>query len=104
MGNMPLIRVGALSDLPENSVMELSVGDNFYAICNVDGQITALNGVCPHQGGPLGQGNITGGRLMCPWHAWEFDCHTGINVDDPDERVPTYSVKVEGNEVFLQVP
>jgi len=101
---MPLIKVAALSEVPPDSVIEVSVGDNRYAICNLSGEIRALDGICPHQGGYLGQGNVADGRVICPWHAWEFDCRTGESHLDPDQRVPTYPVKVEGNEIFLQVP
>jgi nitrite reductase (NADH) small subunit len=101
---MPFVKVAALSDLPENAVIEVSVGEELYAICNVGGSITALSGVCLHQGGPLGQGNIADGRLICPWHAWEFDCRTGANLDDPSACVATYPVKVEGPDILLQVP
>ena len=71
---------------------------------SVAGEIRALDGLCPHQGGYLGQGNVADGRLICPWHAWEFDCRTGENCLDPDQRVPTFPVKVEGADIFLQVP
>lgn len=101
---MPFIKVATISDVPPDSVIEVSVGDSLYAICNIRGEIRGLDGVCPHQGGYLGQGNIADGRLICPWHGWEFDCHTGENCFDPDQRVPTYAVKVEGNEILLQVP
>ena len=101
---MPFVKVGALSGVPENSVIEVSVGDDLYAICNVRGNLHALSGTCLHQGGPLGQGQVADGRVICPWHAWEFDCRTGENIDDPTQRVPTYEVKVEGDDILLQVP
>ncbi len=101
---MPFIKVGRASDLPEDSVMEVTVGEDLYAICNVAGSLHALSGVCLHQGGPLGQGQLAEGRVVCPWHAWEWDCRTGENVDDPTQRVATYPVKVEDGDIFLQVP
>jgi nitrite reductase/ring-hydroxylating ferredoxin subunit len=101
---MPFIKVATLAELPPDSVMEVSVGETLYAICNVAGEIRALDGICPHQGGYLGQGNVADGRLICPWHAWEFDCRTGENCLDSDQRVPTYPVKVEGPDILLQVP
>lgn len=101
---MAFIKVGSLSALPENSVTEVTIGENQYALCNVDGTIRALSGVCLHQGGPLGQGQVADGRLICPWHAWEWDCHTGENCDDPAERVATYDVKIEGDDILIQVP
>ncbi|MBZ5575829.1 MAG: Rieske (2Fe-2S) protein [Acidobacteriia bacterium] len=101
---MPFVKVASLSDLPVDSVIEVTLGDNLYALCNDRGTIRALSGVCAHQGGPLGQGQIANGRLMCPWHAWEFDCRTGENCDDPGARVATFEVRLEGNEILLQVP
>jgi nitrite reductase/ring-hydroxylating ferredoxin subunit len=101
---MPFVKVATVAEVPENSVLEVSIGEDFYAICNVDGTITALSGVCLHEGGPLGQGNIAGGRLVCPWHGWEFDCRTGVNSYDSSECVATYTVKVEGSDILLQVP
>jgi nitrite reductase/ring-hydroxylating ferredoxin subunit len=104
MESMRFVKVGALYDVPENSVIEVSVGDQLYAICNVRGDLHALSGTCLHQGGPLGQGQVSDGRLMCPWHAWEYDCRTGECIDDPTQRVPTYEVKVEGDDILLRVP
>jgi len=101
---MPLIKVASLSEVPPDSVIEVSVGETLYAICNVGGEISALSGICLHQGGPLGQGNLADGRVVCPWHAWEFDCRTGENSFDPEQCVATYSVQVQGDNILLQVP
>ncbi len=102
---MPFERVCALAELPSNSVLEAVVRNEAYAICNVNGEITVLYGVCPHAGGPLGQGQIgSSGRLICPYHMWEFDCATGKSAFVSSMRVPTYPVKVEGEEVFADLP
>jgi nitrite reductase (NADH) small subunit len=101
---MPSIKVGTLAELPPNSVKEVLVGHQPYAICNVEGTLRGLSGVCPHRGGPLGQGQIHDGRIMCPFHMWEFDCVTGEYDYEPTKRVPTFPVTVEGEDVFLQVP
>ena len=101
---MPFVKVATLADVPENSVTEVSVEGNYYAICNVRGSIHALSGVCNHQGGPLGQGQIADGHLICPWHAWEFDCRTGANCDAPGGGVATYPVRLEGDEILVQGP
>ncbi|HWB85574.1 MAG TPA: Rieske (2Fe-2S) protein [Bryobacteraceae bacterium] len=101
---MPLVPVGRLSDLPRDSVMEVAIGEDLYAICNVGGTIRALSGVCIHSGGPLGQGQIHKGRLICPYHLWEFDCRTGEYDCNPAQRVATFEVKVEAGQILLQVP
>ena len=101
---MPLVKVAQFSQLPPDSVTEVAVGSDTYALCNVDGRVTALSGVCLHRGGPLGQGAIHNGRVMCPWHAWEWDCKTGANDYDPSKKLATFEVRVDGDDVLLAVP
>ncbi len=101
---MPLVPVGKLSALPPGSVMEAMVGDHPYAVCNLGGTLHAIDGVCLHQGGPLGQGQMHEGRVVCPYHLWEFDCRTGEYDYDPARRVATFDVHVENDRILLQVP
>lgn len=101
---MAFVKVGSLAALPPGSVMEAAVGENTYAICNVAGELHAYDGVCPHAGGPLGEGIIDGDRLICPWHAWEYDCRTGVNDYDENVRLAKFPVKAEGDDVLLDVP
>ena len=83
--------------------MEVVVDTFPYAVCNVGGAIHALSGVCLHLGGPLGQGQIHDGRVVCPYHMWGFDCLTGECDQNPALRVATYEVKVEGDDILMQV-
>lgn len=101
---MAFVKVGELSKLPAGSVMEATVGAETYAICNIDGGLHAMGGVCPHEGGPLGQGEIEGNMLVCPWHAWQYDCRTVVNDFDEDVRLTTYSVRVDGNDILIDIP
>jgi len=101
---MPPVKVASLAQLPPNSVTEVCIGDTTYALCNVGGRLTALNGTCLHRGGPLGQGTLHGNFVVCPWHAWEWDCQTGANDFDPTQKVSTFTVKVEGDDILLDVP
>lgn len=82
--------------------MEVKVGDKPYAICNVDGQLEALEGTCPHRGGPLGHGALHGETLVCPWHAWEFNCRTGKDVTG-GPGVAKVAVKTEGDDILIDV-
>jgi nitrite reductase/ring-hydroxylating ferredoxin subunit len=101
---MPLVKVAQLSQLPPDSVTEVAVGGDVYALCRVGGRVSALSGVCLHRGGPLGQGAIHEGRVLCPWHAWEWDCRTGANSFDPAQKVATFEVRVEGDDILLAIP
>jgi len=101
---MPFVKVGSFSALPPGSVMEIQVGDGTYAVCNAEGEVHALDGICPHAGGPLGQGALHGTTLVCPWHAWEYDCRSGANEMDEGLRVAKVPVKIEGDDILIDVP
>jgi nitrite reductase (NADH) small subunit len=101
---MPLVKVGSLAALPPGSVIEVLVGDGTYAICNARGEIHALEGICPHAGGPLGQGALHGTTLVCPWHAWEYDCRSGANEMDDGLRLPKVPVTIQGDDILIDVP
>jgi nitrite reductase (NADH) small subunit len=97
-----LTKVASLAALPPDSVTEVLVNGHHYAICNVNGVVRALDGVCIHRGGPLGQGQIHDGHVVCPFHLWEFDCATGEYDFDPTKRVATYPVTVEGDDILIE--
>ena len=73
-------------------------------LCRVENQVYAVDGLCPHSGGPLGQGAFHGRMLVCPWHAWEFDCTTGAHDRNPACRLKTYPVTISNGEVFVELP
>jgi nitrite reductase (NADH) small subunit len=98
---MAFVKVGSLAALPPGSVTAVTVGEAAYAICNVEGELHALDGVCPHAGGPLGEGNVEGNMVICPWHAWAYDCRTGENDYDPAVKLNTFPVKAEGGDILI---
>ena len=67
------------------------------------GQVYALDNACAHRGGPLGEGDLEGSVVMCPWHAWRWDVTTGANVNNPAVKVACFPVTVTGGEVFVEV-
>ncbi|HWP84262.1 MAG TPA: non-heme iron oxygenase ferredoxin subunit [Terriglobia bacterium] len=95
------VKVAAVSDLPPGKVAQVAIGDRTIALCNVDGTFYALDNVCIHRGGPLGEGYLEGDKLECPWHAWQFNVKTGCLTANPREKVPTFEVKVEGSDVLV---
>ncbi len=95
------IRIASADECPPGSVRECVADDRMVALFNVDGQFYALDGVCPHQGGPLGQGQLNGCIVTCPWHGWQFDVRTGQHQINARLVHPQFSVKVENGEVFV---
>jgi nitrite reductase (NADH) small subunit len=100
---MAFTKVAAIENLPAGSLFEARVGEDTYAVCNVDGEVYAYDGVCPHAGGPLGQGALHGETLVCPWHAWEFNCRTGASDLDESLKLEKFPVKIENGDVLIDV-
>ena len=101
---MAYVRVAASRDLPEGSMLEVTVGEGCYALCNVEGEVHAIAGLCLHRGGRLAEGALHGTKVVCPWHAWEWDCRTGVNDYNPEQRTATYDVRIEGEDILIDIP
>lgn len=92
------------SELPGlNSAKEFPCGKKEICIANVNGEFSALDNVCLHQGGPLGQGMIENGKVVCPWHGWAWDPKTGEAVQNPRARIAVYPMKIENGDVLIEV-
>ncbi len=97
------IPVANVADCPPGSCMELAVAGRIVAIFNVDGDFHALDGVCPHQGGPLGKGQLEGQIVTCPWHGWQFDVRSGQHQINPTLRQPRFGVHVADERIMISV-
>jgi nitrite reductase (NADH) small subunit len=97
------IRIAAVDDCPPGEAREYVVEDRIIALFQVDGQFYALDGICPHQGGPLGRGTVCGRIVTCPWHGWQFDVVTGEHQASRSLQQPGFPVKVEGQDIFVAV-
>ena len=101
------IRVCSTDDCPPGEARELVAGDRIVALFNVDGQYRALDGVCPHQGGPLGEGSIENGLLRCPWHGFEYDLTSGLPLaGEPDHRrmrLRHFKARFQGDDVIVEI-
>ena len=101
MGNFT--KLATQSDLPgPNEAREFPCGDKMICVANVSGEISAMENVCLHRGGPLGQGVIEGGKIICPWHGWAWDPKTG-QAQMPGAKVAVYPVKVESGDVLIEI-
>ena len=98
-----LVKICDKRELPKaGDVKEFSAGGRAFCLANLDGVIALWIMKCPHHGGPLGEGMIEDGKVVCPWHAWTFDPVTGAS-SEANEKVAVYPVSTKGDEVFLEV-
>jgi nitrite reductase (NADH) small subunit len=100
---MPLVAVAKLAEVPLGKSIEAIIDAESYVVCNHNGVIHVLDGICPHRNGPLGAGNFADGKVICPYHGWEFDCATGEYDLNPLVRIRTYPVTIEGGEVRIEI-
>ncbi len=98
------IRIASKSELPApDEAKEFPAGDKLVCVANVGGQYHAMDNVCVHRGGPLGQGVIMGGKVICPWHGWVYDPKTGVPDVNPRVKVDVYPIKIEGDDVLVEM-
>ena len=100
--SMQLHRVLAADELPEGRVTTVAAGHKSVALVHYDGQFSALDNHCPHQGGPLGEGSIENGLLRCPWHGFDYCPLDGRSPGFEDEAI-TYPLEIRDGEVFIGV-
>jgi nitrite reductase (NADH) small subunit len=95
------VKVLPVSALPPGATAEVSVGENEYALCNLNGEIHALDNICPCSGGPLGQGVLQGNLLVCPWHGRRYDCRTGVHHFDSNVKVAKFAVRIRDGDILI---
>ena len=98
------IRVASVSDVPPGSSKEVIAEDRVVALFNVAGEFHALDGVCPHAGGPLGEGALSGTTVTCPWHGWQFDVRTGKHGVAKSVVQPRFPVRIDQDVVWVELP
>ncbi len=99
------VKIGSKADLPgSDEAKEFPCGESkIICVANVGGEFSALDNVCLHRGGPLGQGVIADGTLICPWHGWQYNPKTGEAIHSPGAKVAVYPIKVEGDDVLVEI-
>jgi NAD(P)H-dependent nitrite reductase small subunit len=97
------VRVAALDELQPGRGKLVQVEGRQIALFKVDGGVRAISAVCPHEGGPLDEGELEGERVYCPWHAYDFDLNTGACSIVPELRAPTYPVAIEDDQVLVEL-
>jgi nitrite reductase/ring-hydroxylating ferredoxin subunit/DMSO/TMAO reductase YedYZ heme-binding membrane subunit len=95
------VRVCRADEIPDTRARVLRLGDERVAVYRYDGKVSAIGSVCQHQYGPLGEGKVVDGCVVCPWHGYEYHPATGASPPPFTEKVPTYRVRVADGVVFV---
>jgi sulfoxide reductase heme-binding subunit YedZ len=101
LGSDGFVDVCDVRDIPETRARPVCLSGERVAVYRYNGTVSAVSGVCRHQNGPLAEGKIVGGCIVCPWHGYEYDPVTGCAPPPFTEKLPTFSVKVIGTRVLV---
>jgi len=96
-------RLCAAGDLPPGTGRTFHVEGREIALFNVDGRFHAIDNVCCHAGGPLGEGMLRGAVVTCPWHSWQFDVTTGRSLMSELLGVNRFDVRVRDGWVEVSI-
>lgn len=92
--------VAKLSDLKKAGVLPVQIGKKMVALFWLDGEVVAYEDLCPHRAGPLSEGEIKDGEVICPWHQSRFELKTGKVLCGPATRsLKQVEVKIEGDSI-----
>jgi nitrite reductase/ring-hydroxylating ferredoxin subunit len=97
------VTVASVDDVPAGSSKVVLADGRLLALFNVDGTFYALDNTCLHRGGPVGEGDLEGTVVTCPWHGFQYDVTTGRNVFDPEVGLETFPVRVADGQVQVAV-
>ncbi|HEY1985902.1 MAG TPA: Rieske (2Fe-2S) protein [Terracidiphilus sp.] len=98
------VRICSQSELPRTGeVREFTAAGRAFCVANLNGTISVLDGVCPHEGGPLGEGSLEEGRVVCPWHSYAFDLQTGLSEQDAELKAGVLPATVEQGELRVKL-
>ena len=101
---MVVKRIASTSEVPPGEVRVFEVDGHSIALANVAGEYLAIDNLCTHDGGPLGDGTLWDSQVECPRHGARFDLRTGRAVTLPAVRgVQAYRVQVEGDDVQVEL-
>jgi nitrite reductase/ring-hydroxylating ferredoxin subunit len=97
------VKVANIDEVAEGQGRVVEAEGRTLALFNVEGSFYALDNACAHRGGPLGEGDLEGRVVVCPWHAWRWDVTTGRNANNPAVTMACYPVRVEADGVFIEL-
>lgn len=90
-----------VKDIKNDCAKVVTLNGENIAIFKYDGKLSAINNVCKHQNGPLGEGKVIDGCVTCPWHGYQYEPHNGSSPPPFTEKVSTYALRLDGEKVFV---
>lgn len=100
---MPFALATRKDEVPVGTIREFQLDGKSVALANVEGKFFAVNNVCLHRGGPLGEGELDRQVVTCPWHGWQFDVTNGQLLTNAAVTLACYPVEIRGDDIFVDI-
>jgi nitrite reductase/ring-hydroxylating ferredoxin subunit len=95
------VDVCGADEIPDRRARTVCLSGERVAVFRYDGRVSAVSNVCRHQNGPLGEGKVVDGCIVCPWHGYEYKPADGCAPPPFTEKLPTFAVKVVDGRVLV---
>lgn len=95
------IKVLKAEDLPIGKSAIVLVDGQEIAVFNYKNEYFAILNKCPHKGGPLGEGRVQEGIVVCPNHEWRFELKTGNSMQNPEMKVKIFPVRIKDEKIYV---
>ncbi len=99
------VQITGVENIPLREGRATQVGGHVFAIFNLGDRFLAVENRCPHRGGPLADGIVSGTTVVCPLHAWKADLTTGTVTNQPDQLqcVKTFRTRVQDGVISVEL-
>lgn len=98
------VRLCGAEEVPaEGQVAEVEWNGQQFCLARLRGKLSAVDNLCPHRQGPLGQGWLEDNTVVCPWHSWAFDLGSGLAEYPKGEAVEVFPIRQEDGQVMIEV-
>jgi nitrite reductase/ring-hydroxylating ferredoxin subunit len=98
-----MVKLLGKDEMAEGEGRMVDIDGRRIALFKVGGEYHAVENTCPHRGGPLGEGTLEGTVVTCPWHGRRFDLVTGASPSHPELSIETYHLKMELNDILVEL-
>ena len=95
-------RVASVEEIPDGTAKVVDLKGKRIAVFNCGGKFYATTNTCPHRGGPVGEGEVEGTVITCPWHGWDFDITSGKCGLNPAAALTCYPTEVRGDDIWVE--
>lgn len=94
---------GKASEWTVGAGRELLIDGRIVAIFRTAEKFFAIDGMCAHQGGPIAQGQLDHNCVTCPWHGWQYDITSGVNLLTKKQMLDCFNVEQRDDEIWIEL-